>query len=147
MLENDKRGRTPSDPRVEEALRKIEDAQRHLKGAAENLSRASGFAEEWSLTLELYETIKQHWHRVAARRGELERSRLVLTEEGGGPRYLLAGRPVNAGDTIEFDDGDGWISARFEWSHRLDDVPELHLADGTIRPLPNEALFRWPGDL
>jgi len=144
MLEEDRRGRNRRDPRVENALEKVEEAQRLLDKAAQDLCSVDGYAAEWKATCELYQKVKEHWHEVDARRGELARSRLELVEDGGGPRYLLAGRPVHAGDVLEFDDGDGWLAARFEWTHRLDDLPELHLRDGSKRSLPSDCLFRWP---
>lgn len=103
-----------------------------------------GFADEWRMTCELYEKVRNHWHTVEARRAEISRSRLVLAEDSGGPRYTLFGREVHAGDRIQFDEGYGWAEARFEWTHRTDDRPELYLEDGTVRPLPEHGLFRWP---
>ena len=147
MLRDDRRNpnnHALRDQRIERALDIIERAQHFVSRAAEELCPVAGFGGEWQATLKLYDNVKEHWHRVSERRDELASSRPALTNDGRGQRYILAGRPVHAGDTLEFDEGDGWTRARFEWTHRLDDVPELHLADGTARPVPNDALFRWP---
>lgn len=132
------------DPRVQEALDQLESAQGMLNTAAETLSPVLGYAEQWDGLVELYHQVRAHWHQIDGRRAELKRSRLVLGDDGGGPRYFLAGRPVRAGAILEFDSEDeGWQSARFEWSHDLDEVPELYLKSGAVIPLPEQTLFRW----
>jgi hypothetical protein len=61
----------PRDPRVQTALETIEEAQRLLSQAAEDLCSVEGFADEWRATLQVYETLKAHWYAVANREAAL----------------------------------------------------------------------------
>ncbi len=85
-------------------------------------------------------------------------TQLVLARTEGGPRHFLAGLPVPAGATLELllDDGD-WVSIRYEWSWRRDELPQAYIALGVPngarafgeRPavsfeLPSTAILRWP---
>lgn len=134
-----------TDPRVQAALDNIQEAQRLLAKAGEELSAVDGFANEWQRISQLYGELRSLWHEVEDRRGFLARCRLELREEEGGPRYYLEGRPVHAGDVLEVLDDtlEDWTLVRFEWSHVLDEPVKLFTDKGEVR-LPTTALFRWP---
>jgi len=57
---------------VRKALDQIQEAQRLIAYAAQSLSPVNGFADEWSATNHLYDTVKQHWHVVNNRRIQLQ---------------------------------------------------------------------------
>jgi len=57
---------------VRKALDQIQEAQRLVIHAAHSLSPVNGFADEWSATNQLYDTVKQHWHTVNNRRIQLQ---------------------------------------------------------------------------
>ena len=47
----------------------------------------------------------------------VKRDRLVLGEDGGGPRHFLDGRPVSCGSGLEMKvPGDKWVRVRYEAS-------------------------------
>ena len=84
---------------------------------------------------------------------------LVLAEDAGGRRHFLAGKPVNAGSSLELRLADDlWVPVRYEWNWN-DARPRAYLALGgrgeTIGPewapepvsfaIPDRAELRWPG--
>jgi hypothetical protein len=47
----------------------------------------------------------------------VKRGRLILDEDGGGPRHFLDGRPVSCGSGLEMKvPGDKWVRVRYEAS-------------------------------
>lgn len=75
----------------------------------------------------------------------------LLRHEVGGPRYYLAGKPLHAGDLLEFRRPDGgWELAHYEyfWDRRasiLDAYLVCRAPDGNEQTLPaHNLLLRWP---
>ena len=58
--------------KVREALEKIEAAQNLINHAAQELSPVSGFADEWSASSAVHDTVKDYWYRVEARLAEIK---------------------------------------------------------------------------
>ncbi len=92
----------------------------------------------------------------ATEEGDLEMSgHLVLTEDAGGHRHELDGRPVHAGDELELQlSGGTWIAGRYEWTYDQAKpavfVIPLMGAQGRsgepgFLPLPESAVLQWPG--
>lgn len=71
-----------------------------------------------------------------------------LEQEIGRPlthetRHYLADRPVHCGDILElYVDGD-WVTGRYEWTGRTDDLPTFEYNGGAKR-IDAECLVRWP---
>jgi hypothetical protein len=75
-----------------------------------------------------------------------EGTRLVLGDDGGGPRYFLDGQPVHAGTLLELLEPDGtWMLGRYEWSRRRGECPRF-CYDNNTPPvmLGVDARLRWP---
>ena len=53
--------------KVEEALSLIERAQNLINSAAQALCPVDGFADEWSASGKVHDTIKRYWYRVKNR--------------------------------------------------------------------------------
>ena len=64
---------TEHEEKVRECLALLQEAQTLVNAAASALCSVPGFANEWSGLSKPYETIKSHWHKVAARREKLRR--------------------------------------------------------------------------
>ena len=73
--------------------------------------------------------------------------KLVLSEDGGGPRHYLDGRPVHCGEPLQVRLGGVWLWVRYEASLKsLDRVSVcLHADGGKIIP-DDRATFRWKED-
>lgn len=56
---------------VRDALRRIQRSQGLINEAAQSLCSVRGFADEWSDSAQVYETVKAYWHQVEVRRREL----------------------------------------------------------------------------
>lgn len=71
-------------------------------------------------------------------------SALTLSQDGGGRRHFVDGRPVHCGTGLQWspDYGKTWIAVRYEVSG--DFAPVLYLPDGG-RMVPGvDSKFRWP---
>ncbi len=68
------------------------------------------------------------------------------------PRYYLAGRPVNGGDTLQLCLSGGWVTGRYEYDPGMQAHPTFHFSvelDGGEQAarsieLPEGALLLWP---
>jgi len=76
---------------------------------------------------------------------------LELRQETGGPRYYLDGKPLHAGDVLQFRRADGdWQAARYEYTwRRHEGTLNAYLicagADGSEQAIPLDGLsLRWP---
>lgn len=58
-------------------------------------------------------------------------------------RHYLAGRPAHCGDTLELYLNGGWISGRYEWTGKRDELPTFDY-EGEIMRIDDECLVRWP---
>ena len=136
--------------RVAKSIANVEAARRLLARASEELSPVPGYAEEWTAINDAWRNVGELSDLLEARGYEIARHTLRLdADDGGGPRYNLGEKPVHAGTELEVLLDDEWIAVRFEWTHRLDDLPLLYRDDGGSIPLPessesNLVLFRWP---
>lgn len=58
-------------------------------------------------------------------------------------RHFLAGEPVHCGDILQrFQEGE-WITGRYEWTCKPEDLPTFHVDELAI-DLTAECLLRWP---
>ena len=137
--------------KVAKSIADVEAARRLLAQASEELSPVPGYAEEWTAINDAWRNVGELSDLLEARGYEIARHTLRLdADDGGGPRYKLGEKPVHAGTELEVLLDDEWIAVRFEWTHRLDDLPLLYRDDGGSIPLlesseTNLVLFRWPG--
>lgn len=53
---------------VRDALDRIQQAQNLINEAAQSLCSVRGFANEWSDSIHVHDTIKTYWHQVETRR-------------------------------------------------------------------------------
>ena len=145
---------------VATVLDKIETAQTLLRQAAETLSAVPGFADQWTATLGVYETIREHWHTIddhltGSPPATTETSNtpqeivlgntLQLLDEGQcGLRHYLQGRPVKAGTIVEVLTDLGWSKGRYEWSFSKTSLPYIVLGPDDIIPIGEQTVLRWP---
>lgn len=77
--------------RVEFALMMIEDAQRLINQAAQELCDVRGMCPEWEASGRVYEQVKAYWNRVNSKRFQLTRDGKQLQLGDADPASLTAG--------------------------------------------------------
>jgi hypothetical protein len=58
-------------------------------------------------------------------------------------RHYLAGRPVHCGDSLQLFLAGEWVTGRYEWTGKPDELPTFE-HDGRRLRIDAECLVRWP---
>jgi hypothetical protein len=64
----------------------------------------------------------------------------ALTHE---TRHYLAARPVHCGDILHLHIVGQWVTGRYEWGGKPEDVPTFEYDGGVLR-IDDDCLVRWP---
>jgi len=71
-------------------------------------------------------------------------SRLELQHESGGRRHYLNGEPVHAGEILEMYRDGKWITGRYEWTFREDELPVFYVNEAGGYIIKSDDDLRWP---